>query len=140
MQERAREYAFSVHAWLRRQVPDVDAEPFGPVAVISWFHIKVATKVHRALVGLAESEQLDVGTRDHIGSAKVALLGIDESHAAFLALAERGRVAQADVAPFIGDLVWLGESLERVFPEARAFVRPGLDEPDAVARMRASET
>ena len=137
IQARAREYAFSVHGWLRQQEAEVDAEPLGPAAVISWFHIMVATKVYRALAGLAGCEHLDVESHDHVGSAKVALLGIDESHAAFLMLVERGRVPHAGVAAFIGDLVWLGESLERVFPTARAFVRPGLDEPEAVARLRA---
>ena len=136
IQERARDYAFSVHGWLRRQEMSVGADPRGPLAVIDWFHLMVATKVHRALVGL-EFEHMDVESRDHLGSAKVALLGIDESHAAFLLLVERGSVSHADVASFIGDLVWLGESIERVFPTARAFVRPGLDEPHAVARLRA---
>ena len=58
--------------------------------------------------------------------------------AAFLALLEAGRERQADVDRFVADLVWLGEAVEQVFPTARAFVRPGLDEPDAVARLRAS--
>jgi hypothetical protein len=35
--------------------------------------------------------------------------------------------------------VWLGESLERIFPKARAFVRPGLDEPDEVSLLLAKE-
>jgi hypothetical protein len=39
------------------------------------------------------------------------------------------------VAPFIEDLLWLSDALERVFPKARAFVRPGFDEPDEVAML-----
>jgi hypothetical protein len=35
--------------------------------------------------------------------------------------------------------VWLGEALERVFPTARAFVRPGFDEPDEVSTLLARE-
>jgi hypothetical protein len=72
---------------------------------------------------------------DHDGSAKVALIGIERSHAAWLALIERGIAAHGDVAPLIEDLVWLSDAVERVFPKARAFVRPGLDEPDEVAML-----
>jgi hypothetical protein len=33
----------------------------------------------------------------------------------------------------------LGEALEQAFPNARAFVRPAFDEPDAVAMLLAQE-
>ena len=72
--------------------------------------------------------------RDHDGSAKVALIGIERSHAAWLRLADEGTSAFT----FISDLVWIGEAVEREFPGARSFVRPAFDEPDAVARLRAS--
>ena len=49
----------------------------------------------------------------------MALLGIERSHVAWLHLVERGLVSRAEVEPFLADLVWLGESLERVFPNAR---------------------
>lgn len=41
--------------------------------------------------------------------------------------------------PFIADLVRLGEALERVRPNARTFVRPGFDEPEAAARLLAGQ-
>jgi hypothetical protein len=74
---------------------------------------------------------------DADGSAKVALIGIERSHAAWLALIERGVVSASEADPFIADLVWLGRELEEVRPRARAFMRPGFDEPDAVAKLRA---
>ena len=40
---------------------------------------------------------------------------------------------------FIAELAWLGEALERVRPNARTFVRPGFDEPEAVATVLAAE-
>ena len=52
---------------------------------------------------------------------------------------DRGIVSAGEADPFIVDLVWLGEALERVRPRARAFVRPGLDEPEAVARLLAEQ-
>ena len=111
-----------------------------PAAVIDWFHALIGAKVHRALHGLANDrpEERD-WPPDHDGSAKVALLGIDRSHAAWLELVERGVASDAEVAPFIADLVWLGEALERVFPNARHFVRPAFDEPDEVSRLLSSD-
>lgn len=68
-----------------------------------------------------------------------ALLAIERSHGAWLELVDRGIVSSGEVDPFIADLVWLGEALERVRPRARAFVRAGLDEPEAIARLVAEQ-
>jgi hypothetical protein len=138
VESRADDYFTRVHAWVRER--SFSNDPTDPCAVITWFHLQIMVKMHRAIHGLAEDGP---GPHDwppdHDGSAKVALIGIDRSHAAWLELADRGNASQGEVAPFIADLVWLGESLERIFPKARAFVRPGLDEPDAVSMLLARE-
>ncbi len=136
IEERAHGYLERVHPWLRARLGDSLNDPTDPRAVINWFHALIAAKVHRALHGLADDQPEDRDwPPDFDGSAKVALLGIDRSHAAWLELVEHGAVRGADVAPFIADLVWLGEALERVFPNARAFVRPALDEPEEVSKL-----
>jgi len=48
-------------------------------------------------------------------------------------------VGRNEADPFIGDLVWLGDALERVRPRARAFVRPAFDEPEALATFLTGE-
>ncbi len=48
-------------------------------------------------------------------------------------------VPAGEANPFIADLVRLGEALERVRPNARTFVRPGFDEPEAAARLLAGQ-
>jgi hypothetical protein len=58
---------------------------------------------------------------------------------AWLQIVDRALASRAQVELFTSDLVWLGEEIERVFPQARAFVRPAFDEPDEVARMWAGE-
>ena len=137
---RARVYGDRVHVWLEaRGFLSVD-EPGDPRAVIGWFHNGIASKIHRALYGRADDERRKRdGPADHDGSAKVALLGIERSHGAWLELAYCGYASPAEIEPFISDLIWLSDELERVFPRARAFVRPGLDEPDEVAKLLASE-
>ena len=64
---------------------------------------------------------------------------MERSHAAWLELAHNGLASPAEIEPFIADLIWLSDELERVFPNARAFVRPGFDEPDEVAKLLAAE-
>jgi hypothetical protein len=115
-------------------------DPADPEAVILWFHTLVSAKIHRALHGLADDSPEDRDwPADYDGSAKIALLGIDRSHAAWRALVERGVATDAEGASFIADLVWLGEELERVFPNAHHFVRPGFDEPEEVLKLQARE-
>ena len=139
IEHRAREYGLRVYGWLQQRESHSD-DPTDPHAVVEWFHMLIVVKTRRALHGLADDQPEDrEWPADYDGSAKVALLGIDRSHAAWLELIERQRVSDSDAAPFIRDLIWLGEALERVFPGARAFVRPALDEPEEVSRLLARE-
>jgi hypothetical protein len=135
---RARTYALGTHRWLmasgrarRRDAPPYD--------VIAWFEVFIAVKVHRALTVWPDDPDEEWTSSDADGSAKVALIGIDRSHAAWLELIEQRLEPAGEVDPFIADLVWLGEALERAKPRARAFVRPAFDETDAVAQLQAAE-
>ena len=99
--------------------------------VIQWYQYQIAVKTMRAL-----SARLDeLGTtdftdfsKDSDGSAKVALIGIDRSIAAWrlvqLSLPERA----PSIVPLILQLERLRQRIEKAFPDARDFVRPGFDE------------
>lgn len=138
LRERSRTYCEQVHGWLRvRDCFSINA-PHDPRAVVAWFHTLIPAKIARAVIGLAEDGPAR-DWADYDGSAKVALLGIERSHAAWLQIVESGFAPYEEVARFIADVVWLGETIEQAFPGARAFVRPGFDEPEAVARLRAAE-
>lgn len=140
IETRAHVYADRVHAWLESHDAVSRFDPGDPRAVISWFQYSIAAKTHRALRGMADDHPDERDwPADHDGSAKVALLGIERSHAAWLELAHCGLASPSEIEPVIADLIWLCDELERVFPRARAFVRPGFDEPDEVARLRAEE-
>jgi hypothetical protein len=138
IEKRAKRYCVRVHHWLGRRTYAA-LDPADPHAVIGWFETMIPAKVHRAIQGLADDWIERDWPADHDGSAKVALLGIERSHAAWLKLVDLGLATRGDVEPFIADLVWLGEAMERVFPRARAFVRPAFDEPDEVAMLLAQE-
>jgi hypothetical protein len=140
VEARALAYCDKTHAWLRSRDASSLDDPADPLSVIAWFHTLVPAKIHRALNGLAGDvpEERD-WPADHDGSAKVALLGIERSHVAWLQIVEGGAASAAEIETFLADLVWLGEAVERVFPHARAFVRPAFDEPEELARLLVEE-
>lgn len=99
--------------------------------VIQWYQYQIAVKTMRALSGrLDEAVATDLSdySKDSDGSAKVALIGIDRSIAGWrmaqLSLPER----EGSIVPLILQLERLRQRIEKVFPDARDFVRPGFDE------------
>ncbi len=100
--------------------------------VVQWYQYQIAVKTMRALSG--RKEELDGDPeivefpKDSDGSAKVALIGIDRSIAAWrlmqLSLPER----DGSIVPLILQLERLRHRLEKAFPQARDFVRPGFDD------------
>jgi hypothetical protein len=135
--ERARAYCLGMFDWLSECDQNARRNATDPIAVIEWFATLNASKIHRALAGLAEDDGDRELPPDHEGSAKIALIGIERSHAAWLQLVSAHRVAESTARPWITELEWLRARLDEVFPNARAFVRPGFDEPAAVARLMA---
>ena len=95
--------------------------------VIQWYQYQIAVKTIRALSGQKEEFEADC-PNDSDGSAKVALVGIDRSIAAWrmmqISLPER----EESIVPLILQLERLRRRLEKGFPEARGFIRPGFDD------------
>lgn len=127
-----KKYANAASDWFREfdqtiEVNDVeDARE-----VIQWYQYQIAVKTMRALSGRREEVEGDPEIadfpKDSDGSAKVALIGIDRSIAAWrmMQLSLPDRVES--IVPLILHLERLRLRLEQVFPSARAFIRPGFD-------------
>jgi hypothetical protein len=98
--------------------------------IIHWYQYQIAVKTMRALSSRIDelAEERDEFPKDSDGSAKVALLGIDRSIAAWrlmqLSVPERAE----SIVPLILQLERLRHRTERQFPSARDFIRPGFDE------------
>jgi hypothetical protein len=97
--------------------------------VVSWDATLTGGKVHRAVfsrTSLQEFGEEDPVQNDANGAAKVALLSLERSEAAWVLMAD----ATGDIeAAALGRLAWaLRQALSREFPAAMAFVRPGFDE------------
>jgi hypothetical protein len=97
--------------------------------VIRWYQYFIAAKVMRAIRGRAENggEEGHEFPRDADGSAKVALVAIDRSIGAWGVIPQYNRLYAEGVFEIVSLLKLLGQAVEETFPDARSFIRPGLD-------------
>jgi len=97
--------------------------------VINWHQFFITVKLMRAFHSLVTEEEFPHDwPRDSDGTAKVALIGLDRSIAAWVVVRDMLPVYREDALDFIGRLKRLSTKVEAQFPNARAFVRPGFDE------------
>ncbi|MEX2591035.1 MAG: hypothetical protein WD334_12585 [Chitinophagales bacterium] len=101
------------------------------ISVIRWYQHLIYTKLMRALTSHDDLfEDMDLGDEfpsDADGSAKVALLAIDRSIAAWGKLYEQMPTQADEILDFLVLLEQLRRNAEKCFPKARAFIRPGFD-------------
>jgi hypothetical protein len=99
--------------------------------VIRWYQHFIYVKLMRAVRGdLEEREEgLDEYARDSDGSAKIALIGMDRSIGAWGVVRAHAPLVDEKILHLIAHLDHLREDVEKAFPEARGFIRPGFDSP-----------
>ena len=102
------------------------------VEVIRWYQHQIYVKLRRALSSANEeqTEDWDDFPKDSDGSAKVALIGIDRSISAWGKVLEYFPWQKNTLLTIIASLKHLCQMIEKDFPDARSFVRPGFDEMD----------
>ena len=100
--------------------------------VIQWYQHFIHVKLRRAVRGKLDeaSEEWDEYQKDSDGSAKIALVAIDRSIAAWGEIRNHFLARQDDVLGFITCLDGLRRKVEAEFPHARSFIRPGFDKID----------
>jgi hypothetical protein len=109
-----------------------DAVVIEALEVVEWDSHLIGAKLHRALMGQDRHQTDDFDDdpvqNDWNGSAKVALISIDRSEAAWQVIAQAtGDAAAAGIAVALADL---RSEVEHAFPLARRFKRPGFDRTD----------
>jgi hypothetical protein len=136
----AKKYANSASDWFRQvdaeQTSDPSSQPdekFNTARdVIQWYQYQIAVKTMRALSGRTEEFDLETETsdspKDSDGSAKVALIGIDRSIAAWRLMQLVAPQKETSIIPLILQLARLQNRTESEFPEARKYIRPGFDD------------
>jgi hypothetical protein len=108
------------------------------IEVILWYQHQNYVKIMRALNGKyrEEKEDWDDIPKDSDGSAKVALIGIDNSLKAWEHLNAQLTDNNDSILDMLILLDRLKNQVEKEFPEARNFIRPGLDEPEKFSELR----
>lgn len=106
------------------------------IEVIRWYQYFICAKVMRAVRGKIEEEEerCDEFPSDSDGSAKIGLIAIDRSIAAWAVVQHYITDGGQEVSDIIAFLDGLREVVEETFPNARSFIRPGFDEIDPVDR------
>ncbi|MFP4470627.1 MAG: hypothetical protein ACOCX8_01555 [Bacteroidota bacterium] len=137
---RTEEYADTIRHWLIRQRRGIHHdftrliahgyadEVMEAINVLEWYHIFIAIKFKRALTGYFEQEEFEEADFDMNGSAKVALIGLDRSLDALRILHRHLKIHRKFLQKMRTELEDIRLLAEEIFPEARSFVRPGLDE------------
>ena len=104
------------------------------IEVVQWYFAFIAVKLRRAVHQLLlppepdEGETTDIPS-DSDGSAKIALIGIDRSIEAWAIILKSLPEQEKEILDFLVHLESLRKQAEQTFPNARAFIRPGFDEP-----------
>jgi hypothetical protein len=150
----AMEYARKMDAWFEAEVPafqekeaelnqqarlggaigQLDQEAGDIVdatEVLHWYQHQIYVKLARAMDreddDFVKKLETDGFPNDADGSAKVALIGIDRSLAAWALLQEQFPEKADGILDFLVHLERLRCQTEAQFPKARAFQRPGFD-------------
>ena len=108
-------------------VKEVVASLTDVVEVIRWYQHQIYMKLMRGLDADRDYETKSQSPKDSDGSAKVALIAMDRSIAAWLRLKEFFPDKTDSILTLLVHLDRLRRATEKEFPEARAFVRPGFD-------------
>jgi hypothetical protein len=103
------------------------------VEIIYWYQHFIYVKLMRSVHGtLGNSlELLEDYPKDSDGSAKVALIAIDRSMAAWTHMHNFFPNLQVQILAILAQLDRLRKRVETIFPKARNFIRPGFDEMNA---------
>jgi len=128
------EKTYELNLELELELPDSDParEAVGIencVEIIRWYQHFIYTKLARAVRGSLEehAQSPEQGLNDSDGSAKIALIAIDCSIVAWGQMGEHFQQYKDNILDILVHLDRLRKKTQDVFPNARAFVRPGFD-------------
>jgi len=96
------------------------------VEIIYRYNFLIAAKITRAVAGLLENREYS--RYDMNGSAKIALVSIDRLIVAWSFILTESTLIEDEVLQILISLTEIRKRTELTFPDARKFIRPGLDD------------
>lgn len=135
----AKDYGLAVNKWLNLIAdhltlvavndaltdPDNSDELSEATEVIRWYSLFIPAKISRAMSQTNEDPDFQF---DMNGSAKIALIALERTIAAFAILYDKLPGREDEILAFLSNLSKIKKEVERKFPEAMNFIRPGFDE------------
>jgi hypothetical protein len=121
--------------------PDKDALKIQDcIEVVRWYQHQIYVKLCRAASGMirGEIEDNEYAPEDANGSAKVAIIGIERSIAAWGKMLNQFPQQEDCLLDVLVSLKRLLKQVDSALPEARAFIRPGFDTPPQRRKMTSS--
>ena len=129
---------FKRHPELQKHVEKCETRLDDAVEIISWYHMFISAKLFRALSGLMDQEDEDweelmdeVGKpypKDSDGSAKIAIIAIERSIGGWSIVRDELPDEREAAIEMMKTLVRIRQMVDRHFPDARRFHRPGFDD------------
>jgi hypothetical protein len=95
--------------------------------VIRWYQYLFEVKFSRALTSQKEEEEENANAYDSLGNAKLLLVSIAKNIGAWGYIYQKFREDEDEILDILVCLQKLEKKIEQVFPDARAFIRPGLE-------------
>jgi len=113
--------------------------------VIRWYQHFIYVKLCRAIDSRMHeapetNDDMKRFPKDSDGTAKIALIAVDRSIGAWAGLREFLGDDGDDILDLLAQLAGLRRETQELFPNARAFVRPGFDEPAKVKQKSTFST
>jgi hypothetical protein len=140
MVELAQEYSSSAYNWFKKRETELQKDFAQQLAqgfadelmeaedIMMWYHLFIYIKLKRAVSDYYDMDEFDDMDYDMNGTAKVALIALDRSIDAATLLMRHLKNHRKEIKVFRNQLEQIRQMAEEVFPEAREFIRPGLDE------------
>ena len=138
----AKDTASGVHDWLESEDSvkglkvydslklgqDLSPHYIDSLEVVLWYNFFIPVKLERAVSSATDDDFLEYSASDRDGSAKVALIALDRSIAAWSVILEQRHEYEDAILDFLIKLSRTRTVAEKRFPDARTYIRAGLDE------------
>jgi hypothetical protein len=98
------------------------------IDVVQWYSLFISVKIHRATLEPYDFDDEETDRYDKNGSAKIALIAISRSLEAFSFLFNHLPEQEDEILEFLADLSRIQKLLNKTFPKAMEFKRPGFDD------------
>lgn len=107
---------------------NLSPEYYDAFEVILWYHLFFSVKLERAIHSASDDDFEEFARNDSNGSAKITLIALDRSVAAWSIIMDARPEFEEKILEFLIRLSKIRKVTEERFPEARSYIRPGLDE------------